>query len=145
MDIEDCFDIVYQLEKVDGINQYCRYLNYGPSKRDKIIDTNDFVVFRHSLCGYRYQMNKKKGFVTIKNSYKANPDYRELTLSNGLCRSSLEIIGNKIIHKQKGKKEKITIRQLYRTHMIETKTIDKTVTLTKYYRALGFDFLGTIL
>ncbi|KAG5667437.1 hypothetical protein PVAND_015417 [Polypedilum vanderplanki] len=101
----------------------------------KITRPEQYIVFKHSGCWFRYQMIEKTGVVIYRNSYKAKSNYREFTLSNGICKSSLKIIDNKIIHEQIGKRKKIIVRELFKTHMVVTKTVDDIVTLKKFYRA----------
>jgi hypothetical protein len=80
-------------------------------------------------------MIELSGHVKITNSYRAREDFRELSLSNGFCRSSLQIVGNKIIHHQRGKHEIQYVREFSPTQLVLTITVDKAVTMTKYYRA----------
>lgn len=76
---------------------------------------------------------------------KVKSNYRELTLHNGLCKSSLIISGNKIIHDQKGRKHIVTERQFFNNFMITRITVDSKVTLTKYYVAAGTEVVSRLL
>ena len=71
--------------------------------------------------------------VRYQNSYRAKPNYRELSLSNGWCRSSLQIAGNKIIHIQNGRRQIETVREFFYDRLRITITVDKSVVLVKNY------------
>lgn len=105
-------------------------------KREKILDTNTYVYLMPAACGYSYMLTEQCGMSRYRNSYRAKKNYRELTLSNGVCRSSLEIIRNKIIRDQNGRRHIITEMEFFADKMITTITVDSTVVLTKHYVAL---------
>ena len=94
-------------------------------------------MLKPTCCGFDYNLMEQKGLVRYQNSYKARPNYRELTLHNGICRSSLEIVGNKIIHNQQGKRHIVTIREFSDDRMRTTITVDSAVTLVKNYVKIG--------
>ena len=75
--------------------------------------------------------------VRTNQSYKARRSYRELTLHNGICKSSLEIFENKIIHIQNGRKHIMTEREFFEDRMKTTRTVDSSVVLIKHFVAIG--------
>lgn len=94
-------------------------------------------MLKPTCCGFDYTLMEQKDLFRYQNSYKARPNYRELTFHNGICRSSLEIAGNRIIHDQKGKKHIITVREFSEERMRTTITVDSAVTLVKNYVKVG--------
>lgn len=117
-------------------------LDLGPLKRDRILDKDQYIILRHTMCGFDYNLTRQRGMSRYQNSYRARDNYRELTMKNGICRSSLQINGNKIIHTQNGKRHIVTVREFFPDRMITTKTVDKTVTLVKHYKAIQTNRFG---
>jgi hypothetical protein len=94
-----------------------------------------WIVLRESCCGFDFNFLEQVGAVRYKNSYKFRKNYTELSLSNGRCKSSLQINDNIIIHIQKGKKEITTVREFYSDRLVTTFTADQKVVAKKYYKA----------
>ncbi|KAL7025190.1 hypothetical protein ACKWTF_013383 [Chironomus riparius] len=133
MEIDDFFGIVYKLDSVEGGDRYCDYMGIGIGKQGGIYNKHQFIMLKPSCCGFDYNLMEQKGCNRYQNSYRTRQNYRELTLHNGICRSSLEIVGNRIIHDQKGRRHIVTVREFSEERMRTTITVDSAVTLVKHY------------
>jgi hypothetical protein len=89
-----------------------------------------------AACGYSYMLTEQSGLTRYRNSYRARKNYRELTLNNGICKSSLDIVKNKIIRDQRGRKHIVTEMEFFLDEMVMTITVDKSVVLIKYYQTV---------
>jgi len=116
---------------------FFNYQGLSPKKRNKILDSNQYIYIYESCCGYDYNLAKHYGHMRTTESYKARSNYRELTLHNGICKSSVEILGNKIVHTQNGRKHIVTVREFFDDRMKTTRTVDSSVVLVKHYVAIG--------
>lgn len=112
-------------------------LGIGIGKQGGIYNKNQYIMIKPSCCGFDYNLLEQKNCSRYQNSYRARQNYRELTLRNGICRSSLEIVGNRIIHDQRGRRHIITVREFSEERMRTTITVDSTVTLVKNYVKIG--------
>lgn len=126
-----------KLKKVKKFNQFYSMLGIGIGKRGSIYNKNQFLILKPLCCGFDYNLLEQKGLVRYQISYRARQNYRELTFHNGICRSSLEIVGNRIIHDQKGRRHIITVREFSEDRMRTTITVDSAVTLVKNYVKIG--------
>lgn len=97
---------------------------------------NQAFLIRHSGCGSLVNITEYNSGVRMKRSVKFNKQFRELSLSNGMCKSIYTLDGNKLICVQKGKREIKIVREFFLTHMIMT-TECENVTCKKYFKAVN--------
>ena len=91
------------------------------------------MYLKHTWCGYGFNLYEKIGLIKYKLPVKPNTSFREFSWSNGFCRSSLQMLGNKIVHTQNGRKYIVTVREFFEDGMKAIITVDKSVMLVKYY------------
>jgi len=127
----------FRVKIFKNLNNFIPKLGIGIGKQGGIYNKNQYIMIKPSCCGFDYNLLEQKKYSRYQSSYRARPNYRELTLHNGICRSSLEIIGNRIIHDQRGRRHIITVREFSEERMRTTITVDSTVTLLKNYVKIG--------
>ncbi|KAL7025192.1 hypothetical protein ACKWTF_013385 [Chironomus riparius] len=133
MELEDFVNVYYRLDNVEDVESYCEYMGFNSRKQAKLIKKNQYVYLKHTCCGYGFNLYKRTGLLRIKLPVKPNTSFREFSWNNGFCQSSLQMLGNKIIHTQNGRKQIVTVREFFEDGMKAIITVDKSVMLTKYY------------
>jgi hypothetical protein len=109
---------------------------YGKFKRYLLESPKSYLVLSETCLSYDYNMAiGTSPFLRIRDSYKARKDFTEMSMSNGICKSSLDIVGNRIVHYQSGRKKLLIEYEFYKTHLITTFTADEKVVAKKYYKA----------
>lgn len=141
MEIDDFFYIAYRLERVEGVTQLSKLKKkiilkiYLSMKKIIPVNPNQLIMLRPAGCGFRYTLVQQNGLVSIKNSYRARKDFLEFSLNNGICRSTIEINRNKIIHIRNGKRILKSVREFFPSNMVSTHYVNDMVVAKKYYCA----------
>lgn len=98
--------------------------------------TNSTQYLRLSYLGCWNYLNMKEIFGNNKHgrTFKISDHSREFSLSNGWSKCIYRVEGNKLIHKQYGKKDITIVREFSHTHCIATYMVDKVIA-KKYFVA----------
>lgn len=100
-----------------------------------MVTPNQTFLIRHAGCGNSVNVMEFVSGVRFNRTIKFNSQFRELSLSNGMCKSMYTLDGNKLTYVQKGKKEIKIVREFFLTHMVMTIECDK-VSCKKYFKAV---------
>lgn len=102
------------------------FLDYNGLKKGNLLDPVQYYYLHDAGCGSCINVVEEIGIVTYKSSIRPHKKFREISLSNGFCKSIYKVEDNKLIFEQNGRRKLKITREFFRTHLVVTYSVYNT-------------------